>query len=70
MPYKAAISFWRKAINKTSILNSNVNDIDQIRHARDQVVSTMNEINDFFCHLTLLPVESHEKLHYSDLCFV
>ena len=70
MPYKAAISFWRKAINKTSILNSNVNDIDQIRHARDQVVSTMNEINDFFCHLTLLSVEPHEKLHYSDLCFV
>ena len=44
--FKASVSAWRKAVNKTSIIMSDVTEIDKIRSARDQVISNMNEIYD------------------------
>ena len=64
--FKASVSAWRKAVNKTSIIMSDVTEIDKIRSARDQVISNMNEIYDVYGHLTSLPLEEDKKSHYNN----
>ena len=65
--YKSAISAWRRQMNDTTISLSDVTDINRIRHARNQVVGNMNEVNDIFDCLSSLPLDETQKLYFSNL---